>query len=75
MNDWSARIEALMDAGWSITEIAANLGLTASSVSDIKTKRTTEPRGMAAVKLHRLCPDAPDGSLRPMAPFKRKKAA
>jgi transcriptional regulator with XRE-family HTH domain len=60
MNDWSARIKQLEEAGWSLTQIASDVGLSVSSISDLKNGRSDQPRGMAAVKLHalheRVCP-------------------
>lgn len=38
----------------SLKAIAMDIGLAISTVSDIKNKRTTEPRGMAAVALYEL---------------------
>lgn len=37
-----------------LAEIGAEVGLTQSSLSDIKCGRSKEPRGDAAVKLHEL---------------------
>lgn len=54
MHDWSDRIKALEDAGWSLTRIGAEVGLSTSSVSDLKRGDSKEPRGMAAVRLHDL---------------------
>jgi transcriptional regulator with XRE-family HTH domain len=54
MSTWSERITDLEGLGWSLTELGKAIGLSAQSVSDIKCGRTAEPRGMAAVRLHRL---------------------
>lgn len=54
MNDWSDRIKSLESAGWTLTQIAQEIGLSLSGLSDLKQGRSAEPRGMAAVNLHRL---------------------
>jgi len=55
MNDqWQVRITDLEAAGWSLTRIGKRIGLSPAAVSDIKQGRTLEPKGMAAVELHRL---------------------
>lgn len=56
--DWQKTISDLEALGWSQTALAAEIGLTVGSVSDIKRGRTREPRGMAAVKLHALASGA-----------------
>lgn len=52
--NWSEIIAALLDRKWSLNEIAASVGVPYSTLSDIKQGRTSEPRGMTAVKLHAL---------------------
>lgn len=54
MDDWSLRITALEAAGWSLVDIAKEVGLSTSAVSDIKRGASKAPRGMAAVRLHAL---------------------
>lgn len=54
MNDWSSRIKDLEGRGWSLKGIGEVVGLSTSSISDIKRGATAEPRGMSAVKLHDL---------------------
>lgn len=51
---WSDRITELEQAGLSLTTIASEIGVALTTASDIKTGRTKEPRGMAAVKLDKL---------------------
>lgn len=52
--NWSEIIASLIDRKWSLNEIADAIGTPYSTLSDIKQGRTTEPRGMTAVKLHAL---------------------
>jgi hypothetical protein len=63
MNEWATRIKELEAVGLSLVEIGETIGLSTSSVSDIKRGATKAPNGMAAVKLHELhrerCPDPP----------------
>lgn len=54
MKDWSDRIKSLESAGWTLSQIAQEIGLSVSGLSDIKQRRSAEPRGMAAVNLHEL---------------------
>lgn len=54
MSNWSEKVIALEAAGWSQSDIAVEVGISPQSISDIKAKRTVEPRGMAAVGLHAL---------------------
>ncbi len=54
MPTWSERIAALEAAGWTLTGLAREIGLSVQALSDVKQGRTVEPRGMAAVQLHRL---------------------
>lgn len=51
---WAERIRFLEGVGYSMTSIAKLCGLTIQALSDLKHERSTEPKGMAAVKLHRL---------------------
>ncbi len=53
-NDWQARIADLEAAGYSLTGIGQQIGLSPQSLSDIKQGRSRAPRGMAAVRLHAL---------------------
>lgn len=52
--NWSERIKALQSAGWRPSEIAAEIGLSVTALSDLSTGRSAEPKGMAAVLLHKL---------------------
>lgn len=54
MPTWSERIAALESAGWSLTGLAREVGISPQALSDVKQGRTSEPRGMAAVRLHAL---------------------
>lgn len=54
MPTWSERIAALEASGWSLTALAREIGLSVQALSDVKQGRTSEPRGMAAVRLHAL---------------------
>lgn len=54
MQTWSQRVIALEAAGWSLTRLSKELGISQQALSDIKQGRTIEPRGMAAVRLHSL---------------------
>ena len=54
MTTWASRISDLLKKGMTLSEIGAEVGLTQSSLSDIKSGRSKEPRGDAAVKLHEL---------------------
>lgn len=51
---WADKVRTLEAAGYSLTSIAELCGLTLQAVSDIKYGRSIEPKGMAAVKLHKL---------------------
>ena len=57
--NWSELIKELELAGWSLTDIGREVGLSTSSISDLKNARSTEPRGMAAVRLHELQGQSP----------------
>jgi len=54
MKTWAERITELESAGRSLTEIAADIGMSQSALSEVKQGRSKEPRGMAAVRLHEL---------------------
>lgn len=51
---WSTRITDCESRGWSLVELAREIGLSPQALSDIKRGATVEPRGMAAVRLHKL---------------------
>ena len=51
---WADRVRELEDRKWSLTAIAAAIGLSPQAVSDIKQGRTKAPTGLAAVELHHL---------------------
>lgn len=52
--DWSRCIKALQANGWTLTNLAKEVGISVSGLSDIKQGRSSAPRGMVAVKLHDL---------------------
>lgn len=54
MDDWAIRITELEAAGWTLTDLAKEVGLSTSAVSDLKRGASKSPRGMAAVRLHEL---------------------
>lgn len=64
MRTWSQRVTDIQAKGWSLTKIGQHIGLKPPAMSDIKTGQTIEPKGMAAVKLHKLhrkmCKDLAD---------------
>jgi transcriptional regulator with XRE-family HTH domain len=51
---WASRIRDLQSGGMTMSEIAAKVGLSTSSIGDIATGRTKSPLGDAALKLHQL---------------------
>jgi hypothetical protein len=54
MDTWADKISVLEARGWSLTGIGKAIELSPQALSDIKQGRSTEPRGMAAVRLHNL---------------------
>lgn len=54
MESWSEKIKALEGREWSLKLLSEATGLSPQSLSDIKTGRTKQPNGMAAVRLHTL---------------------
>lgn len=54
MLTWKSRISDLQDSGLTRAEIAEACGMALSTLGDIASGWTTEPRGDAAVKLHEL---------------------
>lgn len=52
--NWSHGIEQLLSSGRSVREISTATGLSVSAVYDIKNGYSKEPRGMAAVLLHKM---------------------
>lgn len=54
MDDWAGKIRALEKAGMTLTEIADRVGMSVSSVSDLKQGRAKAKNGMAYVRLHDL---------------------
>lgn len=67
MTDWKEMIARCEAGGWSRKAIAEYCGLAYTSLCDIAKGHTTEPKGMAAVKLHELASRIP--------PVKAKAAA
>jgi len=51
---WQDRIQQIKDAGMTNAQLARAIGITPQGLCDISAKRTTEPKGMVAVKLHKL---------------------
>jgi transcriptional regulator with XRE-family HTH domain len=54
MQTWKEKINALNTSGMTFAAIARSVGLSPQAISDIRHGRTTEPSGMAAVRLHAL---------------------
>lgn len=55
MTEWADRIKAIQDAsGLSLTDLAREVGMSVSGLSDVRHGRSAEPRGMAAVRLHAM---------------------
>jgi len=54
MDTWASRIRDLQSKGWTLSDIAEEVGLSTSSIGDIATERTESPRGDAALKLYEL---------------------
>jgi IS30 family transposase len=54
MKTWASRITDLEEAGLSLVEIAHLIGVAPSTVGDLKSERSSEPRGEAALKLDSL---------------------
>jgi hypothetical protein len=54
MITWQERIEDLEGVGMTREEIAKSCGMALSTLGDIATGRTKEPRGDAAVAMHQL---------------------
>lgn len=52
--NWQQRITDLEASGHKLAALAKRVGLSVQALSDIKNGRTTEPKGMAAVRLHDL---------------------
>lgn len=51
---WQERIQACKDAGLSLSDIAKNIGISPQGLCDLAAGRNGEPKGMVAVKLHKL---------------------
>ena len=51
---WSERVTALRSTGMTLALIGQYVGLSQQGVCDIEQRRTKEPTGMAAVRLHAL---------------------
>lgn len=54
MSEWSERICRIEASGVTLTELAERLGVPVSTLGDIKTGRSKQPRGMTAVRLYEL---------------------
>lgn len=51
---WSERVKDLRATGMTLAVIGQHIGMGIAGVCDIEQKRTKEPTGMAAVRLHAL---------------------
>lgn len=56
--NWKAHIELLLATGWTVAEIAVEVGVTGNAIREISSGRTKSPRGDAALKLAALAPRA-----------------
>jgi transcriptional regulator with XRE-family HTH domain len=54
MKTWQEKIQELESAGWSMKKLAQHIGISPGGMSDLKSGRSGEPRGMVAVKLYRV---------------------
>lgn len=54
MNTWQEKIAEIEAAGITRKEIADHCGMAYSTFNDLALGYTREPKGMAAVKLHKL---------------------
>jgi transcriptional regulator with XRE-family HTH domain len=60
MSEWSERICRIEASGVTLTELAERIGVPVSTLGDIKTGRSKQPRGMTAVKLYELAANLGD---------------
>lgn len=51
---WQDRISSIRDAGWLYADIARHCGISPQGLADIVSGKNKEPKGMVAVKLHKL---------------------
>lgn len=72
MDTWADKIAVLESRGWSLTAIGKAIELSPQALSDIKQGRSSEPRGMCAVRLHNLFST---GALPPARIAKQERAA
>lgn len=56
--DWKSHIEELLNAGATVNELAAGMGVTANAVREIRAGRTRSPRADAAFRLAAMKPRA-----------------
>jgi len=54
MSTWAEMVVAAQSRGWTLKELAVELGIAYSTLCDIRRGETKEPTGMAAVRLHRI---------------------
>lgn len=54
MSEWSERICRIEASGVTLTELAERIGVPVSTLGDIKTGRSKQPRGMTAVRLYEM---------------------
>jgi ribosome-binding protein aMBF1 (putative translation factor) len=64
MADWADKVKALEESGWSLTDLADEIGLKPASLSDIKQGRTKASSANAYVRLHELYSKLPAGKKR-----------
>lgn len=51
---WSGIVDAILATGYTMQQLSDETGIRYSTLADIKQGRTTEPRGMAAVRLYKV---------------------
>jgi len=61
--DWKSHIEELLSAGATVNELAAEMGVTANAVREIRAGRTRSPRADAAFRLAAMKPRATAASV------------
>lgn len=51
---WQQRVNELIDGGLRLTDLAAMIGIKPQGLCDIRSGKTSEPKGFVAVRLYRL---------------------
>lgn len=54
MDTWSDKIKSIEQRGWTLSAMAVELETRLSTLSEIKSERTKQPRGSLAVRLNTL---------------------